>query len=76
MKNTKQHQFAMAIERVVKDGKGKVLYMEAILNYADVYGLDEKKIKRLMNDSLMDKLTTECRDLNLIDLPSSGKLPL
>ena len=48
-------------------------YLEAITHLSESKGLEPKTVKKLLNQSILDKLENEARALNL--LPKRGKLP-
>jgi hypothetical protein len=64
---TKQ-QFALEIEALVK--KMEMSYVEAIIHYCDVNGLDNVDIAKLCVGSLKEKLEAEAQRNNL--LPKSS----
>tara|TARA_B100002019_G_C21142156_1_gene533832 strand:- start:621 stop:869 length:249 start_codon:yes stop_codon:yes gene_type:complete len=65
-------EFSLYIEeRVVSD---KVGYMDAIINYCNINGVDIENISNLVTESLKQKIRIEAEDANMIK--PIGKLPL
>ena len=54
--------------------KGKLSYIEAIVEYADSIDVEIESIAKLLNHSIKDKIELEAQNLNM--LKKSARLPL
>ena len=54
--------------------RGKIGYMEAIVDYADSIDVEIESIAKLLNQSIKDKIELEAQNLNM--LKKSARLPL
>ena len=53
--------------------KGKLSYIEAIVEYADSIDVEIESIAKLLNQSIKDKIELEAQNLNM--LKKSARLP-
>jgi len=67
-------KFAVIIEEIVKDGKGGVNYMEAILEYCERHEMEPDSIAPLISKPLKEKIEADARELNF--LPRVATLPI
>ena len=68
-------RFSMAVETLVSKNKGSN-YIDACVSVLEEKGLDCSAMKRLLTDSLKQKIEEEALSLNLIRGKKGGKLPL
>lgn len=64
-------RFSEAVEGLVV--KQRLSFMEAIIEVCDTTGLDPSDVKRLLSDSILNKVEAEAMKLNMI--PKSNELP-
>tara|TARA_B110000495_G_C23032506_1_gene615379 strand:+ start:2037 stop:2285 length:249 start_codon:yes stop_codon:yes gene_type:complete len=62
-----------AVEGLV--AKDRMSYLEALAHVCEVTGFDPSGIKRLLNDSIKEKLEVEALELRLIKGDRPNKLP-
>jgi len=67
-------RFSTAVEDIV--AKQNMSYIDAITFVVEERNMDYSNIKKLLSDSLMDKLTHEAASKRLIDVDSGNTLPL
>ena len=67
-------KFAMMIEEIVKEVKGGVNYMEAILEYCERHEMEPDTIAPLISKPLKEKIEADARELNF--LPRVATLPI
>ena len=67
-------KFAVIIEEIVKEGKGGVNYMEAILEYCERHEMEPDSIAPLISKPLKEKIEADARELNF--LPRVATLPI
>ena len=67
-------RFSNGVETLVS-AKG-FTYIEAITHIAEERGMEYNNVKRLLSDSIKQKLEAEASDLRLIQTPAGNKLPL
>jgi len=67
-------KFAVIIEEIVKDGKGGVNYMEAILEYCERHEMEHDSIAPLILKHIKEKIEADARELNF--LPRVATLPI
>lgn len=67
-------RFNTAVESVVADKK--LSYLDAINYVIEKRGMDYSNIKKLLSDSLKQKVEEEARSLNLLRTKSGNKLPI
>ena len=68
-------RFSLAVESLVAKNKGAT-YIDACVSVLEEKGLDYSAMKRLLTDSLKQKIEEEALSLNLIRGKKGGKLPL
>ena len=67
-------RFSAAVEHLVS--KGNMTYIDAATYIIEERGMDYSNIKKLLSDSLRDKVENEATDLNLLRGQKAGnKLP-
>lgn len=64
--------FSNEIEKIVKEKN--ISYLDSILNYCEVTGLDVEMAPKLISGVLMVKLQNEAEKLNIIPKTTSRKL--
>jgi len=69
-------KFAEEIELSVKNGKGLVSYLDAIVCFCQDNDIEVETVSKLMSKSLKQKLLYEAQRLNYIKKTSRGVLPL
>lgn len=69
-------KFAEEIETIVKNGKGLVNYLDAIVCFCQDNDIEMETVSKLMSKSLKQKLHYEAQRLNYIKKTSRGILPL
>ncbi len=67
-------RFNAAVESVVADKN--LSYLDAINYVIEKRGMDYSNIKKLLSDSLKQKVEEEARSLNLLRTKSGNKLPI
>tara|TARA_B100001094_G_C17393553_1_gene422437 strand:+ start:61 stop:327 length:267 start_codon:yes stop_codon:yes gene_type:complete len=67
-------RFSNGVETLVST-KG-FTYIEAITHIAEERGMEYNNVKRLLSDSIKQKLEAEASNLKLIQTPAGNKLPL
>ena len=67
-------RFSTAVEELVANNK--MSYIDAMTYIITQRGMDYGNIKKLLSDSLKEKLEAEASDLNLIRGGKGNKLPL
>ena len=65
-------EFSLYIEERVH--KEKIGYMDAVIDYCNINGIDIDNIGNLITESLKDKIRMEAEDSNMIK--PRGKLPI
>jgi hypothetical protein len=69
-------KFAEEIETIVKNGKGLVNYIDAIVSFCSENEIEMETVPKLMSKSLKQKLQYDAQKLNYIKKTSKGVLPL
>lgn len=69
-------KFAEEIETIVKNGKGLVNYIDAIVSFCSDNEIEMETVPKLMSKSLKQKLQYDAQKLNYIKKTSKGVLPL
>ncbi|NDB80684.1 hypothetical protein EB155_12555 [archaeon] len=67
-------RFSAAVENLV--AKGNTTYIDAAAYVVEQRGLDYKNLKKLLTDSLKQKIEAEASSLNLIRSKKGNKLPV
>ena len=67
-------EFSLTIEGIVKDKK--ISYMDATVWYCEQNDLDTGQISSLVSKSLKEKIEVEAINLNMLNSPPAGKLPI
>jgi len=67
-------RFSAAVESLV--AQGNVTYIDAAAYVVEQRGLDYKNLKKLLTDSLKQKIEAEAASLNLIRTKKGNKLPV
>ena len=67
-------EFSLTIEGIVKDKK--ISYMDATVWYCEQNDLDTGQISSLVSKSLKEKIEVEAPNLNMLNSPPTGKLPI
>jgi len=67
-------RFSHAVEQLV--AKGNMSYIDAATFVIEKRGMDYTNLKKLLTDSLKDKMEAEALRLNLIRGKKSNKLPI
>lgn len=67
-------RFNIAVETVVSEKK--LSYLDAINFVIEKRGMDYSNIKKLLSDSLKQKVEEEARSLNLLRAKGGNKLPI
>jgi len=64
-------RFSDAVEQLVV--RHKLPFMEAVIEVCDSTGIDPADVKRLLSDSITNKIEAEAMNLNMI--PKTNELP-
>ena len=67
-------EFSLTIENIVKEKK--ISHMDAVLWYCEQNDLDTGQISSLVSKSLKEKIEVEAVNLNMLNSPPTGKLPI
>lgn len=67
-------RFSTAVEQLV--AKGNMSYIDAATYIIEQRGMDYSNLKKLLTDSLKDKMEAEAMRLNLIRGKKGNKLPI
>jgi len=67
-------RFSKAVEACVS--KNRMSYIDAITYVIEQRGMDFRNIKKLLSDSIKQKLEAEAASLNLIKVKKKNSLPL
>ena len=67
-------RFSNAVEEIV--AKQNMSYMDAMNFIIEKRGMDYSNIKKLLSDSLREKVTAEAQELNLIRDKKGNTLPV
>ena len=67
-------RFSTAVEEIV--AKQNMSYMDAMNFIIEKRGMDYSNIKKLLSDSLREKVTAEAQELNLIRDKKGNTLPV
>lgn len=67
-------RFSTAVEQLV--AKGNMSYIDAAAYIIEKRGMDYTNLKKLLTDSLKDKMEAEALRLNLIRGKKGNKLPI
>jgi len=67
-------RFSTAVEEIV--AKQNMSYMDAMNYIIEKRGMDYSNIKKLLSDSLREKVTAEAQELNLIRDKKGNTLPV
>lgn len=66
--------FSQEIENIVK--KEKISYMDAIIHLCEEKDLDPGKVNSFINKQIKEKLKVEAMNLNMLNIPKQGSLPV
>jgi len=69
-------KFSMEIEQIVRDCKGELNYIEAVICYCEENQIELEGIGRLISKPLKEKLRADAQRLNCIKRTTRAKLPL
>jgi hypothetical protein len=69
-------KFSMDVEMVVKDSKGSLNYIEAIISYCEDNEIDLETVPKLLSKPLKEKVKADAQKMNYIRKTSIGKLPI
>jgi len=69
-------KFSMDVEMVVKDSKGSLNYIEAIISYCEDNEIDLETVPKLLSKPLKEKVKADAQKMNYIRKTSVGKLPI
>ena len=67
-------EFSLTIENIVKEKK--ISHMDAVIWYCEQNGLDPSQVSSLISKSLKEKIEVEALNLNMLNSPPTGKLPI
>ena len=67
-------EFSLTIESIVKEKR--ITHMDAVIWYCDENGLDPSQVSSLISKSLKEKIQVEASNLNMLNSPPTGKLPI
>ena len=67
-------RFSTAVEQLV--AKGNLSYIDAATLIIEKRGMDYSNLKKLLTDSLKEKIEAEASGLNLIRVKKGNKLPI
>ena len=67
-------RFSTAVEQLV--AKGNITYIDAATYVIEKRGMDYRNLKKLLTDSLKQKIEAEASGLNLIRVKKTNKLPI
>jgi len=67
-------RFSTAVEHLVNNNK--MSYIDAAAYVIEQRGMDYKNMKKLLTDSLKQKIEEEAASLNLIKVKKGNKLPI
>ena len=67
-------RFSTAVEQLV--AKGNLSYIDAATFIIEKRGMDYSNLKKLLTDSLKEKIVAEASGLNLIRVKRGNKLPI
>ena len=67
-------RFSTAVEHLVSNNK--MSYIDAAAYIIEKRGMDYKNMKKLLTDSLKQKIEEEAASLNLIKVKKGNKLPI
>ena len=68
-------KFAQEIESLVH-GEDKMSYIDAVVHFCDMNGIDVESVPKLISKPLKEKLKYEAMELNFLKRTSRAKLPL
>ena len=66
--------FSQEIETTVK--KEKISYMDAIIHLCEEKDLDPGPVNSFINKQIKEKLKVEAMNLNMLNIPKQGSLPV
>ena len=69
-------KFYMEIEEIVRDCKGELNYIEAIISYCDENQIELESVNKLISKPLKEKIRADAQRLNCIKRTTRAKLPL
>ena len=69
-------KFSMEIEQIVRDCKGELNYIEAVICYCDENKIELESVSRLISKPLKEKIRADAQRLNCIKRTTRAKLPL
>lgn len=69
-------KFSMEIEEIVRDCKGELNYIEAIICYCDEHSIELESVSKLISKPLKEKIRADAQRLNCIKRTTRAKLPL
>lgn len=67
-------RFSTAVETLVS--KNNMSYIDAATYVVEMRGLDYKNLKKLLTDSLKQKIEEEAASLHLVKIKQGNKLPI
>ena len=69
-------KFSMDVEMVVKDSRGSLNYIEAIISYCEDNEIDLELVPKLLSKPLKEKVKADAQKMNYIRKTSAAKLPI
>lgn len=69
-------KFSMEIEQIVRDCKGELNYIEAVICYCDENQIELESVNKLISKPLKEKIRADAQRLNCIKRTTRAKLPL
>lgn len=69
-------KFSEDIETIVKDGKGLVNYIDAIVAYCNDNDIELETVPKLLSKTLKERLRWDAQRLNFMKKTTKGVLPL
>lgn len=69
-------KFSMEIENIVKESKGELNYIEAILTYCEENEIEFYSVPKLLSKALKEKLKLDAQRLSFMKKSSKAKLPI
>lgn len=69
-------KFSMEVEQIVRDCKGQLNYIEAVICYCEENEIELESISKLISKPLKEKIRADAQRLNCIKRTTRAKLPL
>jgi|TARA_R100000027_G_scaffold59393_1_gene49707 hypothetical protein len=69
-------KFSLEIEEIVRDCKGELNYIEAIICYCEENQIELETVNKLISKPLKEKIRADAQRLNCIKRTTRAKLPL